>query len=434
MALGDSFGGLLSLSDQAPPPEVAPLNREEGELGRAQKLMAKQRGNTVIGGPFATQTVRDAELADYYEQEDARLAGRRRNEAAGIHAADAAQATAERLKAQFGTEDPHTAALVKATGAFDSDLAQRMKLDPEGTKASVDRAAALLGKGGASDAPTGEGGPPQRQFSVGKGAHGEQYFTNLSREELKAEHHTADAIRGETSPPSVTDLKRIQPGEAGGGSSESQSPADILFQGRLDKAQMIAGTPARQEKHAQEFTKYEEELLQLGRDEDVTTAREKLFNDLQGGVFGKRGITPKEGTILDKELVRRAKTSSQMAEGGVDRTYYMPWHKSAKKPGQAADKAEPATILNPGGAQPVADNVQQQNLMATSERSAHIEDTLPHEPSTTADYALGSPTAQRLKKVAAGEREAKKAKRIEQFGFDYEPPTLGGFLGGLLGK
>lgn len=68
------------------------------------------------------------------------------------------------------------------------------------------------------------GAPAGRQYSVGTGASGERYFTNLSRSELQKEHHDAEAIAGQPLPAPVRDLHRLSMQDTAPGASDSMPP------------------------------------------------------------------------------------------------------------------------------------------------------------------------------------------------------------------
>lgn len=387
MPVGNAFASLLDIDD-TPAPKAKPLNKEPGELEKARAILsAKGERTSFASGIQAKEVHRDAEQAAYWQTEDAKLTRRRQAEAGAGQDFERQQAQDQHMIAEYGTADPVKAAGVKARGVFDGDLVQRMRLDPLGTKAAVNREVALSGRGGVSDLPDDA---PAREYSVGKGAHGEPYYTNLSRGELKAEKHQADALRGGQSEPPVTGLKRI-PGmrdEASGVTANTQDPAQILFQGKLDKAQQIAGTPERDEKHAQTIERYFQDIWD--KSPDITTAREKLQRDLLHGRLGEKGITPRDVKQLDQTLIHRAKSITDMADPGVDRTFYKPWTKGGKHPGKAADLAEPATVLNPGGSMPQGALAKGRESLAVSDQTQYVDETTPREQPRTFQYATGN--------------------------------------------
>lgn len=101
-----------------------------------------------------------------------------------------------------------------------------LTVDPRGRAARLDSI-----RSGMEGPPAGAG--PTRSFSVGTGAHGEPYFTNLSRGELHTEHHDRNAIResGGMAPegPPVTDLHPLHLGGGGAFSSTKSGFAERGF-------------------------------------------------------------------------------------------------------------------------------------------------------------------------------------------------------------
>jgi len=401
MAIGDTFED-LSLEDEETPEEKALKQEQRKRQGKSLAAMTPQR------------LKEQAYLAKVEAEQ---------------------QAEQERI-ARFGTADPMTAAKVAATGAFEGDLAQRMAIDPDGTKAAVEQAAAILGRGGASDAPTGEPeGPPApgRKYSRGVGAHGEPYFTNLTPDELQEERHQTERILGERGDAPVRDLKRIpgmqdQPAAPGGKRAPSTA-AEILFEGRLEQARTVTSKPDVEMAQLQKSTELFNELWE---EPSIAKARQKLEDMLTGGALRKRGVLAKTASAVDKALVKRAKTVQEFAEDpSIDRMFYKPWHDDDEKPGLAADPSQPATLLNPGGRMPDGDVVQATYEQAQKERARVIEESMPKELPRTAQIAArkGSATAERLKAKAVESRATRKKKQREEFGFEYEPPSIAGLFG-----
>jgi len=405
MAIGDTFEGLVG--DEETPEEKALRLEEEKRQKKSAASVTPQR-------------LREQAYAAQQEAEQ--------------------RAAQERI-ATYGTDDPILASKVAATGAFSGDLAQRMAADPEGTKAAVEHAAALLGRGGIGDAPTGEPeGPPApgRRYSVGTGAKGERYFTNLTPDELQAERHQAETILGARGEAPVRDLKRIpgmqdQPTSPGGAAAPARSPAEILFEGRLEQARSLVAKPDTQ---IEQLKKSAELFDELWKEPDITSAREVLKDKLMSGELGRRGVAAQTASQLDTALVQRAKTTQEYADDPtIDRTFYKPWHAFDDQPGRSGDPSAPATLLNPGGSLPVSDLAERALTTAQGERDALIAKSTPRELPRTAQIARGklSPTAQRLKaqteELSAGREAIRKRKQREEFGFEYEPPSIAGLFG-----
>lgn len=332
------------------------------------------------------------------------------DEAAITAKVDASLAAKKKAMELFGTDDPMKIAAITAAGGLDEgDIAKRMQVDPAGTRAQVERVIALSGKGGVQDVPDG----PPRQFSAGTGAGGEPYFTNLSRDELKQEKHTADTIRGSAGKPSVTDLKTFTPGTTGGVSSGSegavkeQSIAETLFQGRIDQARAIVTKPDRDEKRAVSVQKYFNEVFDSSP--DIRTARQKVEDDLLSGEFKKRGLLLPDVKFVDATLLKRGKTTRELGHTGIDRLFFKPWVRAGDKPGEASDLAEPSTVLNPGGSASETTKVQQDNLLATNEHANALETFLPSEQPTMLQYARGE-AAKKVKKQAGTPQVARGGK------------------------
>jgi len=312
----------------------------------------------------------------------------RAKEAAYLAEIKAAQEKREADIAAFGTDDPLLAARVKATEAFEEDLPARMRVDPEGTTAKVKRAEGLLGLGGPQDAPTGEG----RSYYRGTGPSGEPWFTNLSPSESLEERRSAATMRGVPIQdiPKGKGMERIEGmrDQPTGAPKQPRTLPEIAFQGKLEAARDVVRQPEIDMKYAQRMASYTNEVLKTMFAEDVTTARQKVEDDLMSGKLLKLGLRPKAAQDVDRLLVNRAKTLQEFAgDPTLDRTFYAPWHKSGKKPGLSADLAEPASILNPGGS--ISDQAMSEQLLtqAKQARDAALEGRKPaREMQTTASY------------------------------------------------
>jgi hypothetical protein len=423
---GDTFTELTEDADE----KKAKKEREKkAALGPVSAAYATSRHPSLTAG-----AAREMEL----EQEGARSAEHEKVRLAKEQAY-AAKAEAERIHSQeliskYGTDDPLLASKVAATGAFEGDLAQRMAMDPDTTKASVEHAAALLGRGGASDAFSDVEGPPApgRTYSRGVGAHGEPYFTNLTPDELQAERHDTERILGKRGPAPVRDLKRIpgmqdQPQPLTGGKPTPSTAAEILFEGRMEQARSLTSKP---ETELEQYKKGTELFQELFKEKDITTAREKLDEMLFSGELGRRGVTAKTVGGVDEMLRKRAKSIQEFADPTIDRLYFKPWHAGDDKPGLASDPSQPASLINPGGSIGEGEVAHKALEQAQSERNLAIEQSMPRELPRTAQIARGmSPTTQRLKKQATESAAERKRKQREKFGFEYEPPSIAGLFG-----
>lgn len=289
-------------------------------------------------------------------------------------------------KELYGTDDPKKIAAIKASGAFAPDLAQRMQLDPEGTRAGVERALALVGAGGVQDIPDAPPAAPERIF-YGTGQGGELSFTN--RPEVAGEQGmrrwNSDSGRTKDVGAPGGSFGTIGAG-SNGAAVDNRSPEEILFQGRVDEARSIVERPERVEQKAIAVERYFNKLWESSP--DIRTARETLQSDLMSGAFKNEKLDIKDIKTIDKLLLKRGRTTMQMNEAGIDKTFFKPWVKG--KPGKMADMAEPASVLNPGGSTPETVKVQQGNLLATQEASAALESSMPRELPTAAQYAKGT--------------------------------------------
>lgn len=318
----------------------------------------------------------------------------------------------KRKKAEFGTTDRDKIMALKETGALDDDFAARAQMDPEWAKAAVQRAYEISGLApGAKDVGDMGAGPAPRTYSVGKGAHGEQYFTNLSRGELHAENRDRNAMRDKAGLPNeeppVTDLTSM-PGlrDEPRGTTPSNDPADILFRERLEKAGQIAG---QNDVDLKKYANVVDETEKLLADhKDIATARETVQKRLMDGTYGKKGFTPRDVAGIDKLLISRVK--DPLKEPNADWTFYKPMHDADSMPGVNANPALPATILNPGGAKPALETAQAMNSRALADTASHIDEAAPSELPRTFQYATMSPTARRMQKQA---RETKLSRASE---------------------
>jgi len=360
-----------------------------GESFQQLLEMGQSGKRTSVEGVGLNQDIEEAEAIQRHQRDVQVVRNREKKITAEVN-----KNIAERQKNRelFGTDDPKKVAAIKATGAFDPDLAQRMQIDPEGTRAQVDRAVELSGRGGVQEVP--DGPPPEaRQFSVGTGRGGERYFTNLSPAERKQEREASDAITGRKTSARAYGFQPFEPGRTGGGGEGSEGAVtekrveDILFEGRLDQARQIAERPERQEKQAKAVTEVFNDVFE--NSPDIRTARKTMEEMFMSGEAKKRGLSLADIKFIDKTLLKRGKTSMELTKPGIDRLFFKPWVKAGAKPGQAADQAEPASVVNPGGGTTETMKLQQKNMLATNDAAGGIEETLPKEQPTMYKYAKG---------------------------------------------
>lgn len=307
--------------------------------------------------------------------------------------------------AQYGTSDPSKIAAIKATGAFGGDLSKMMEIDPVGTAAKVQRAIDLSGHGGMQDLPQ-DWHPPEvltggRQFSRGTGQGGEPYFTNLSPEELQQEHDASEVAKGRNpkldAAEPVSNLTPFTPGRTGGVESGSegpeaagykpQSPEELLFQGKIDQAQAIAGKPERTEAKEKAVQTYLSDLFD--NNPDIRSMRNQMEKDFMSGDAKAKGLDMKDMRVVDTVLAKRGKTPGELTHPGIDKMFYKPWVAPGAKPGQAADIAEPASLLNPGGGTSTQTQLNQDQMMAKQKAGQGIDATIPTEQTTAYQYAKG---------------------------------------------
>ena len=345
-------------------------------------------GRTAIQGVRLNQAVEEAQAVEEHSRDVQKV---RQREKAITAKANAAVEARKEARALWGTDDPKKIAAIKATGAFDPDLAQRMQIDPVGTAAQVERAAAIAGKGGVQDAPDV---PPAREF-YRENERGVLEFTNRPEAAPSAEgwrRYSSDSgMHKDVGAPGGS-VGRISAGD--GGQGDARPVEDVLFEGRLGQARQISERPERQAAKAAAMEKYFEEVFDASP--DVRTARERIKSDLINGTFADKGLELQDIQRIDKEVIRRAKPLEALAGSGLDTTYFKPWVKG--RPGEAADQAEPASVLNPGGGTGPATRVEQESVMARNEAAAAIETSLPKEKATAYDYAKRrkkSPSPQR---------------------------------------
>lgn len=312
-----------------------------------------------------------------------------------------AYATAERTKrededkkARYGTTNREEILAREATGALVPDFAQRAQIDPQWAKAAAARLSGLVAHEQSNKDAGGE-----REFSAGTGAHGEPYFTNLSRDELKKEHHDRVDLQRSTGTPvesaPVTNLHRLSlgdEGEAGAtGNGEGigeTDPAALLFSQRLDKVSSIAGAPGRRDKHAQVVEKIGEKLQDFKKFPSAEEALGALHGMRQSGRLGRMGVTLPEEQNLERAIVHFAKSNAAFDENpDLDRTMFRPWTRAGDKPGMRADKAEPATILNPGGSMPEEDMVEARKQKTMADHASALTEEEPKELPRTYQYA-----------------------------------------------
>lgn len=292
----------------------------------------------------------------------------------------------KQLRSLYGTDDPRKVAAIKATGAFDPDLAQRMQMDPEGTKAAVERAAEIAGKGGMQDLPD-EVAPPERDY-YRKNDKGILEFTNIPANAPSAEgwrRYNSDSGKSKDVGAPGGSFGRIG---AGQDSTElgSKTPEDLIYEGRLAEARTIAGKPDRDEARAKVLKTYFDE--KWDKHDNISDMRKEVEDDFMSGSAKKRGLDMKDLKFVEGMMMKRGKTSMEMTKPGIDRTYFKPWTKRSR-PGEAADLAEPASVVNPGGSIPMKDRVQQDNFMAGQQASQAINESMPQEQTTMAQYAKG---------------------------------------------
>jgi hypothetical protein len=271
--------------------------------------------------------------------------------------------------------------------------------------------------------------PPGRQYSEGTGAHGERYFTNLSPTELKQEKHAREDISGRKEAPPITGLRALGLHDQPGAEVAPRTPEQDLFQGRVNEMQGIAEGPERSFKHLKNADMYLQELLSYGQDQEhgAKGARDKLHDDVMSGVLKARGLTPRDAYAADQFLTKHTK-EDYYTDPSIDRTLYMPPAGRKSKPGIAEDKAQPATVLNPGGGLTDTDRAAQDHAKVKADRDSYVDDTTPTELPTAFQYAKGtvpspqptpgSPQGRGWRPAGAGSSEAgfdilagRKAKR-----------------------
>lgn len=288
----------------------------------------------------------------------------------------------DKLVAEYGTADPKEAAQAKASGVYDTpdQLMKRMQIDPEGTRAAIERETQRWQ--GQRSLPE-DAGPP-REYSEGVGAHGERYFTNLTRGELHAQSHE----RGDTEPP-VTDLHSMGMRDTGA-PADARTPSEILFEGKLERAQQIAGIPERQDKHARTVESISSDLQDFEKYPTANEALDALHAKRQSGELGQSGVSLKEEAAMEKAIAHFARPVADFTDKELDRTVYRPWTQGGDKPGQAADKAAPADILNPGGAMPLEARTEAMHSAAVADHASALTEQTPRELPRTYQYANGA--------------------------------------------
>jgi len=381
MALGDMFANMAEDDPMAAVGALAATGKVAvGDPGGAPSRMHAQEAQRAL------------EQAQFQKEQDARRRQQQKAGAAIVSTYEAEKAARDKMVSQYGTDDPELAARIKATGVFDSDLNKQMQLDPEGTPQRVKRAFDMLGIGGAADAPVGPAQPTPtaegRTYKVGVGAHGEPYYTNLTRTELHQERQDVSGITKEETPPPVTDLKvlglRDKP-TAPGTAAEETDPAKILFAGKVAEARMIAERPQREAEHGVKLLNIQKELFDLGKREGADVARQEVVDRLMRGEFR----SPQEAARLDANLARHAFPTLALADKMQTDPLAMPLTKAGKKPGVAGDKGEPSTVLNPLGGKTDEQYYAEELARTKGDNEAYITNTTPAEQPRTFAYATG---------------------------------------------
>lgn len=328
----------------------------------------------------------------------------RAQESRAAYAQSAAQEAKDRqLKAQYGTTNREQVLARKATGALEPDFAARAQIDPQWAQQAGERLQQLV-KQEDSQKHAGD----DRQFMVGEGQHGEPYYTNLNLSELSSESHDMNAARrkggghelaGEPAAPvhgkiasdfSPLDLGKGAVSNLGGRVGDQGDPESILFQSKLEKAKSVSEIPKRRDEHAQVVEKVGAKLQDFKRFPTAEKALDSLHKMRQSGQLGKLGVSLPEENKLEQLIVHFAKPSSAFLDDELDRTMYRPWSDGGDKPGTTADGAQPATILNPGGAMPEQDMVEQKRQRTLADNATQIDGSTPRELPRTFQYANGA--------------------------------------------
>lgn len=315
---------------------------------------------------------------------------RRKKVDAYENAVDAAYAKeqegAKKLIEHYGTDDPEEAAELEATGALDRDLDMRMRLDPVGTRAAVDRAVAIHNARSA---------PDTSQYREGVGKGGERYFTNLTNAELNQQGPSGQLDIEEP----VSALHAIDPTRMGGGGNvgggKVDSPEMTVFEGKLARAQGIAEKPERDVKRLKARYAYAQTITDYSLEHGATAGLEKIRNELMDGTLGAMGLQPEDAARVEQQLIKNAKTPAQMMKArGLPPEMKIPWTKGGDKPGQAADPALPADVLNPGGGPSVMAQEKVRKSQVEAENMDIVEQGLGAEIPRTAHYAKGGKAPQ----------------------------------------
>ena len=413
MAAGDGFSNLLGMDDQEEAadikdiPGATPLNREPGILEQSTSALKAQKGKATLGGPSggpdpsSTQVMQDADEAAFWQGEDQALTKRRANERAGLTAGVKEQQADDLRRAELGTTDPVKAAQLKATGVFDPDFKARFQADPPGGAAAAAKAYAILGIGGVQDAPTGPPAPG-RTYSVGVGTHGEPYYTNKTEGELFSE---GAPVQNLGPGPTTNDALKALPYQDAPtpvGGTPSRDPADILFQGKLDRLREIVEQPARDAQTVKDTQAFKEKMFTLAQEKGADVAHQAITD-----FFGKDNLSVKAKQDVDKLIGHFGQyTAKQIKEKHLDPNQYFPYHKGPITPGAGNDLSQQATVENPGGRMNDTTFQLQRQQQVASQTTQQIDDQSAEEQPTAMHYAI-SDTAKKLKRNAAKEALAK---------------------------
>lgn len=412
MAAGDQFTQLLNADDPTyqPPDDVAPAGSQGGDGSlsdyiSAGKQVSKVSGEKGFGGfdrpQQAQELIRSGEEAQALLSADSSRHARDEQQRASINAGVAGERQDDQMRAEYGTTDPLKAAQLKATGVLDADFPERFKADPQGSAAAAAKAFAILGRGGMQDAPSGPPAPG-RTYSVGVGTHGEPYYTNKTEGELASEGAPVQGIGPGPTPSGALTPLNMQDSPTPVSGTESKDPADVLFQGKLDKVQQVLGQPARTAQVLKDTQDFQTKMLALGHEQGADVARQAVTDSL-----GKDNIPIKAKQDIDKVLTHFGQyTAKQIKDKHLDPMQYFPYHKTPPAPGTGDDLTQQASVTNPGGRMGDTQFQAQRQQQVAAGTTQQIDEQAGEEQPSAMHYAI-SDTAKRLKRSAAKEALAK---------------------------
>lgn len=344
---------------------------------------------TSVEGVGLNKDIEDAEATQRNKQRSDQV--RRRENAIDV-GINARLAQDKKDKEVWGTSDPKAIAAIKAAGVFDSDAGAQAQLDPVGFKERFDRVQALTGRGGVQDVPDAPPAEGADRIFYRENDKGTLEFTNQASHAPSDQgfrRYNSDSGDHKDLGAPGGDVGRIGAGGGGGNGAVADKPIeDIIFDGKLDQARVLAEKPDRQEAKAKAIQGTFDEIFKGSP--DIRTARDKVQEILMSGGAKDRGLDIKDLKMIDANLTKRGKTSMELTKPGIDKLFFKPWVKGAARPGQGGDLAEPSSVVNPEGGTPETVKVQQGNMLATNEAASSLESAMPKEQPTMIKYAQGN--------------------------------------------